>query len=154
MQSLPNSIMCSTRCTEFLPKYTADANGIRSAPSPGPCPPENCPHHKPALSTNFHRLTDPTFFTLHAAVSTAASSPTVLHQLSGNHGCHHMGLRLYFYQLIVHKCYGCGSNFVDKYRYSPYNQLSIKQINRMIAGKDSLGQLQYSVEFNNTCYHL
>ena len=42
---------------------------------------------------------------------------------------------------IVKKCYGCGSNFVEKYRSSPHN-LVIKHMDRRIAGKDSFGQLR------------
>ena len=53
---------------------------------------------------------------------------------------------------MVKKCYGCGSSFVGKYRNSRFN-LVIKHMDKRIAGKDSLGQLRYSVDFNNTYYH-
>ena len=42
--------------------------------------------------------------------------------------------------------------FCGKYRYSPYN-LAIKHIDYRIAGKDSLGQLRFSVDFYSTYYH-
>ena len=119
-------------------------------PSPGPCPPKNSPQHQPTLSTNFHQLTGPTFVTPHAAVSTANSCPTVATQWQPWMSPH--AYEFVILPNIVQKCYGCGSNFVDKYRYSPHN-LAIKHIDRRIAGKDSLGQLRYSVDFNNTYYH-
>jgi len=63
----------------------------------------------------------------------------------------------YSYEVVllptkVKKCYGCGSDFVEKYRSSPYN-LVIKHMDKRIIGKDPLGQLRFSVDFTNTYYH-
>ncbi len=52
----------------------------------------------------------------------------------------------------VKKCYGCGSEFVEQYKHSPYN-LIIKHLDRRVMGKDALGALIYSTDFTNTYYH-
>ena len=53
----------------------------------------------------------------------------------------------------VRKCYGCGHDFVDKYRQHPYN-IVVKHKDIRIMWKDSLtGVFIYSTDFNNTYYH-
>ena len=119
-------------------------------PSPGLCTPDNRTQHQPVPSTNIHPSSGPTFVNPHTTVSTAAPCPAAASQWQP-------WMSPYAYEVvllpnIVQKCYGCGSNFVAKYRSSPYN-LVIKHMDRRIAGKDTLGQLRYSVDFNNTYYH-
>ena len=62
------------------------------------------------------------------------------------------------YELIalptnVRKCYGCGNDFVDKYRNHPCN-IIVKHAVRRVMRKDNLtGALIYSTDFSNTYYH-
>lgn len=102
-------------------------------PSPVPC------HHPPSTS-NIN----------HTATPTASQWPAASTQWQ-------WWMSPYDYEVvllprIMQKCYGCGSNFVHRNRSTPYN-LVIKHMGRRIAGKDSFGQLRYSVYFNNTYYH-
>lgn len=70
----------------------------------------------------------------------------------------HSGMSPHAYELIalptnVRKCYGCGNDFVDKYRNHPYN-IIVKHIDRRVMRKDNLtGALIYSTDFSNTYYH-
>ena len=119
-------------------------------PSPVPCSAQNRPQHPPPSSSSIHPFSSPTFVSPHTAVPMASQWPAASTQWQP-------WMSPYEYEVvllprIVQKCYGCGSNFVDKYRSSPYN-LVIKHMDRRIAGKDSFGQLRYSVDFNNTYYH-
>lgn len=55
---------------------------------------------------------------------------------------------------IVKKCYGCGSNFAEKYRSEPYN-IIVKHVDRRVIKKcEQTGKLLYSYDFSNTYYHL
>lgn len=70
----------------------------------------------------------------------------------------HSGMSPGRYELValptnVFKCYGCGQNFADKYRSSPYN-IVVKHVDRRIRGRDTSGNIFYNQDFTNTCYHL
>ena len=54
----------------------------------------------------------------------------------------HSGMSPHDYELItlptnVRKCYGCGNDFVDKYRNHPYN-IIVKHVDRRVMRKDNL----------------
>ena len=53
----------------------------------------------------------------------------------------------------VHKCYGCGKNFVEKYRRPPYN-IILRPVDSRVRGKDTLGHVILSYDFSPTRYHL
>ena len=114
--------------------------------------PSHIPHvqHQPAASTTGHRFLGQPFVNTPGAVSMAAPFPASSPQWQP-------WMSPYPYEVVllqnkVQKCYGCGNNFVDKYRATPFN-LIIKHTDKRIAGKDSLGQLKFSVDFSNTYYH-
>jgi hypothetical protein len=71
----------------------------------------------------------------------------------------HSGLSPYNYEIVilarnVKKCYGCGQDFVEKYRQPPHN-IAVKHFDRRITGKDFVtGNLIYGPDFQNTYYHL
>ena len=51
-------------------------------------------------------------------------------------------------------CYGCYAAFTDQYRNSPYNVV-IKHFDRRFIRRDQAsGQPIYSIDFQNTYYHL
>ena len=51
------------------------------------------------------------------------------------------------------KCYGCGEEFVDKYRVAPYN-IVVRHVDRRIQRRDEhTGTFLYSPDFTNTYYH-
>ena len=53
----------------------------------------------------------------------------------------------------VQKCYGCGSDFVDKYRKPPFN-LVVKHVDRRVIRRNEVtGQLVFSHDYSNTYYH-
>lgn len=109
-------------------------------PSPGFYTPNNGPQNKQV----------PAFVAPQAASSMAAPYPAVAAQWQP-------WMSPYAYEVVllptmVKKCYGCGNNFVERYRSPPHN-LVVKHMDKRIAGKDTLGQLKYSVNFNNTYYH-
>ena len=54
---------------------------------------------------------------------------------------------------IVVRCYGCGQNFAEKYRSSPYN-IIVKHVDRRIRGRNASGNIVYNQDFTNTYYHL
>ena len=70
----------------------------------------------------------------------------------------HSGMSPHEYELIplptnVLKCYGCGNDFVDKYRNHPYD-IIVKHADRRVMRKDHLtGALIHSTDFSNTYYH-
>ena len=70
----------------------------------------------------------------------------------------HSGMSPHDYELIplptnVRKCYGCGNDFVDKYRNHPYD-IIVKHVDRCVMRKDHLtGALIYSTDFSNTYYY-
>lgn len=54
----------------------------------------------------------------------------------------------------VKKCYGCGSDFAEKFRHSPLN-IIVRHRDRRLMGRDErTGQFQYSADYSNTYYHL
>ena len=70
----------------------------------------------------------------------------------------HSGMSPGRYELVplpgnVAKCYGCGQNFAEKYRSSPYN-IIVKHVDRRIRGRDASGNIVYNQDFTNTYYHL
>ena len=53
----------------------------------------------------------------------------------------------------MQKCYGCGSDFVDKYRKPPFN-LVLKHVDRRVIRRNEVtGQLVFSHDYSNTYYH-
>lgn len=70
----------------------------------------------------------------------------------------HSGMSPNAYEFIlmpskVKKCYGCGSNFVNKYRTAPHN-IIIKHIDKRVIGRDErTGHILYSSNYSNTYYH-
>ena len=52
---------------------------------------------------------------------------------------------------MVKTCYGCGSDFSEKFRSSPFNVI-LKYVDRRITGKNDTGQ--YCSDYSNTYYHL
>ena len=46
----------------------------------------------------------------------------------------------------IHACYGCGSNFTNKYDKLP-NNIIIKHVDRRIRGKTDIGNLLYNADF-------
>ena len=53
----------------------------------------------------------------------------------------------------VKKCYGCGSDFVQKYRNAPFN-LVVKHMDRRVMKRNAqTGQLIFNQDFSNTYYH-
>ena len=51
-------------------------------------------------------------------------------------------------------CYGCYAPFTDQYRRSPYN-IVIKHCDRRFIRRDQVtGQPIFSIDFQNTYYHL
>ena len=107
----------------------------------------------------------PVHLTVGHSINKHDQTPLLTHPLSFPPQQHHVleaasrwhpWMSPYGYEVIllpnmVKKCYGCGSKFVGKYRNSRFN-LVIKHMDRRIAGKDSLGQSRYSVDFNNTFF--
>lgn len=96
-------------------------------PSPGSYTPNNGPQNKQV----------PSFVAPQAASSIAAPCPAVAGWQPW--------MSPYAYEVvllptIVKRSYGCGSNFVERYRSLPHS-LVVKHMDRRIAGKDSLGQL-------------
>ena len=71
----------------------------------------------------------------------------------------HSGLSPFPYELVilpnnVRVCYGCYAAFTDQYRNSPYNVV-IKHCDRRFIRRDQAsGQPIYSIDFQNTYYHL
>ena len=54
----------------------------------------------------------------------------------------------------VKKYYGCGSDFAEKYRHSPYN-IIVRHCDRRLMRRDErTGQFQYHAEYSSTYYHL
>ena len=69
----------------------------------------------------------------------------------------HSGMSPYHYEVAllpknVQKCYGCGRQFVEKYRTAPHNVI-IKHIDRRVRGKDTVGNLVLCHDFSATYYH-
>lgn len=71
----------------------------------------------------------------------------------------HSGYSPHRYELVtlppnVRKCYGCGQEFCEKYRQSPFN-IVVKHVDRRLIRRDErTGQFQYSADFSNTYYHM
>ncbi len=71
----------------------------------------------------------------------------------------HSGMSPFPYEVVllpnnVRKCYGCGSDFADKYRKPPFN-LIVKHVDKRVVRKcEQTGRLVFSHDFNNTYYHL
>jgi len=71
----------------------------------------------------------------------------------------HSGHSPYRYELVslplrVQKCYGCGMEFANKYRQSPYN-IVVKHVDRRLVRRDEqIGLSLYSADYSNTYYHL
>lgn len=70
----------------------------------------------------------------------------------------HSGMSPHEYEFIimpsnVKKCYGCGQNFVTKYRTPPDN-IVIKHVDKRVVGRDErTGNILYSADYANTYYH-
>ena len=70
----------------------------------------------------------------------------------------HAGMSPHPYSLcilsnIVKKCYGCGTEFNDKYRVPPCN-IVVKHVDRRVMRCDEhSGQIVFSPDYNNTYYH-
>ena len=69
----------------------------------------------------------------------------------------HSGLSPYPSEFVqkpknVHVCYGCGTNFTEKYSSEP-NNVIIKHIDRRTRGKGSDGRLLYNADFTPNYYH-
>ena len=70
----------------------------------------------------------------------------------------HAGMSPHPYSLciltpIIKKCYGCGDDFIDKYRIPPYN-IIVRHVDRRIRRRDDrTGQFLFSPDFSNTYYH-
>ena len=82
--------------------------------------------------------------------------PTQTHPLAGNW---HSGCSPHKYELVelpqnVKKCYGCGFDFVEKYRKSPHNIIVRHRERRLMRRDEHSGQFQYSADYSNTYYHL
>ena len=70
----------------------------------------------------------------------------------------HSGMSPYPYELVplptkAQKCYGCGVNFVEKYRSSPFNIVVRHMDRRVIRRNEQNGQLVHSSDYGNTYYH-
>lgn len=71
----------------------------------------------------------------------------------------HSGMSPHQYEIMllpnkVRKCYGCGSDFAEKYRKEPHN-LIVRHVDRRVVKKsEETGMLVYSNSFSNTYYHL
>ena len=72
----------------------------------------------------------------------------------------HSGLSPYHYEICllptkVQKCYGCGSDFVDKYRKPPFN-LVVQHVDRRVIRRNEVtGQLVFShTYYHPSCAHL
>ena len=71
----------------------------------------------------------------------------------------HSGHSPYRYELVslpnrVQKCYGCGMEFANNYRQSPYN-IVVKHVDRRLVRRDErTGLFLYSADYSNTYYHL
>lgn len=70
----------------------------------------------------------------------------------------HAGMSPYHYELIplpnnVQKCYGCGQQFADCYRYYP-NNLIVRHRDRRVMGSSISGHLIYNKDYQFTYYHL
>ena len=81
--------------------------------------------------------------------------PVQTHPLAGNW---HSGFSPHKYEIMelpqkVKKCYGCGSDFVEKHRHSPHN-IIVRHCDRRLMRRDErTGQFQYSADYSNTYYH-
>ena len=81
--------------------------------------------------------------------------PVQTHPLAGNW---HSGFSPHKYEIMelpqkVKKCYGCGSDFVEKHRHSPHN-IIVRHCDRRLMRRDGrTGQFQYSADYSNTYYH-
>ena len=87
--------------------------------------------------------------------------PSILNNASNSPpaaGAWHSGLSPHLYYLVplptnVRKCYGCGNNFVAKFRQPPHN-IVVKHIDRRLVRRDpATAALVYSPDFTNTYYH-
>ena len=70
----------------------------------------------------------------------------------------HSGMSPHPYELVLlptkaQKCYGCGVNFVEKYRSSPFNIVVRHMDRRVIRRNEQNGQLVHSSDYGNTYYH-
>ena len=81
--------------------------------------------------------------------------PVQTHPLAGNW---HSGFSPHKYEIMelpqkVKKCYGYGSDFVEKHRHSPHN-IIVRHCDRRLMRRDErTGQFQYSAGYRNTYYH-
>ena len=73
-------------------------------------------------------------------------------------GTWHSGMSPYQYNLVplptnARKCYGCGNEFVEKFRQPPHNMV-VKHVDRRLMRRDpTTGSFVYSADFTNTYYH-
>ena len=80
-------------------------------------------------------------------------------QLGPLGGSWHSGCSPHKYELVelppnVKKCYGCGSEFAEKYKCSP-NNVIVRHCDRRLMRRDErTGLFQYSPDYTNTYYHL
>ena len=124
--------------------------------------PNYCP---PLHFHNFHN--DPIMMRMNSINNSTVNYGTTFSQLStmqlpststSTSPIWHSGMSPHDYELIplptnVRKCYGCGNEFVDKYRSHPYD-IIVKHVDRRVMRKDHLtGVLIYSTDFSNTYYH-
>jgi len=90
-------------------------------------------------------------------LSYISSNPFCFSNLS-NQYMWHSGLSPHPYELVilpnnVKVCYGCGSPFTPEYRYTPKNVV-IRHKDRRFIRRGENSQPVYSVDFQNTYYHL
>ena len=70
----------------------------------------------------------------------------------------HSGMSPHPYELVplpakAQKCYGCGTNFLNKYHSPPFNIVVRHMDRRVIRKNEQTGQLVHSSDYGNTYYH-
>ena len=124
--------------------------------------PVNNPHHSATSGAGVNFSSNP-FTSQYTAGTTTYRLPAqpfscnVVQQPLGESW--HSGYSPHRYELVtlppnVRKCYGCGQEFCEKYRQSPFN-IVFKHVDRRLIRRDErTGQFQYSADFSNTYYHM
>ena len=54
---------------------------------------------------------------------------------------------------IMKKCYGCGSDFIEKSRNPPFNLIVKHMDRRVMTRNEQTGQLIFNQDYRNTYYH-
>ena len=70
----------------------------------------------------------------------------------------HSGMSPHKYEIVllpskVKKCYGCGNDFIEKYRNPPFNLIVKHMDRRVMRRKEQTGQLIFNQDYSNTYYH-